>query len=110
MTFDPAKDLTPVAAAARVLGVPGGPARLPATDVQGSSPTSKANPGKRSFGSPGNGSSPHLASEMMNSLTGTSTRHVPYRGAAPALQDLLGGQIDFLFDPGIACPTCRPAS
>ncbi len=62
----------------------------------------KANPDKRSFGSPGNGSSPHLAGEMMAKETGTSIVHVPYRGAGPALTDLLGGQIDFLFDPGIA--------
>ena len=41
---------------------------------------------------------------MMNSQAGTSTRHIPYRGAAPALQDLLGGQIDFLMGPGIALP------
>ena len=64
----------------------------------------KANPGKRSFGSPGNGSSPHLAAEMMKSMTSTFAVHVPYRGAAPALTDLLGGQLDFLFDPGIAIP------
>ncbi len=62
----------------------------------------KANPGQRSFGSPGNGSSPHLATEMMKAQTGTFAVHVPYRGAAPALTDLLGGQLDFLFDPGIA--------
>ncbi|PZQ78243.1 MAG: hypothetical protein DI563_00860 [Variovorax paradoxus] len=47
-------------------------------------------------------SSPHLAAEMMKSETGTFAVHVPYRGAAPALTDLLGGQINFLFDPGIA--------
>jgi len=67
----------------------------------------KAHPGQRSFGSPGNGSSPHLAAEMMKSQTGTFAVHVPYRGAAPALTDLLGGQIDFLFDPGIAIPHIR---
>ena len=64
----------------------------------------KAHPGQRSFGSPGNGSSPHLAAEMMKSQTNVFAVHVPYRGAAPALTDLLGGQIDFLFDPGIAIP------
>lgn len=62
----------------------------------------KANPEKRNFGSPGIGSSPHLAAEMLKNMTGTSAVHVPYRGAAPALNDLLGGQLDFLFDPGIA--------
>jgi tripartite-type tricarboxylate transporter receptor subunit TctC len=60
----------------------------------------KANPGKLSFGTPGNGSSPHLAAEMLKAMTGTYAIHVPYRGAAPALTDLLANQIDFMFDPG----------
>jgi tripartite-type tricarboxylate transporter receptor subunit TctC len=50
---------------------------------------------------------PHLATEMMKAQTGTYAVHVPYRGAAPALTDLLGGQLDFLFDPGIAIPHVR---
>ena len=104
MTFDPAKDLTPVAAAARVSVYLVVKPDFPAKNVQEFLAYAKANPGKLSYGSPGNGSSPHLASEMMNSPAGTSTRHIPYRGAAPALQDLLGGQIDFLMDPGIALP------
>jgi tripartite-type tricarboxylate transporter receptor subunit TctC len=54
-----------------------------------------------SFGTPGSGSSPHLAAEMMKAQTGTFAAHIPYRGAAPAMQDLLAGQIDFMFDPGI---------
>jgi tripartite-type tricarboxylate transporter receptor subunit TctC len=64
----------------------------------------KSHPGKASFGSPGNGSSPHLAAEMMKSQAGVFATHVPYRGAAPALNDLLAGQIDFAFDPGVAIP------
>jgi len=67
----------------------------------------KTHPGQRSFGSPGNGSSPHLAAEMLTRRTGTRAIHVPYRGAAPALTDLLGGRIDFLFDPGIALQHVR---
>ena len=104
MAFDPAKDLTPVAAAARVSVYLVVRPEFPAKNVQEFLAYAKANPGKLSYGSPGNGSSPHLAGEMMNSQAGTSTRHIPYRGAAPALQDLLGGQIDFLMDPGIALP------
>ncbi|MGQ3198259.1 MAG: tripartite tricarboxylate transporter substrate-binding protein, partial [Hydrogenophaga sp.] len=61
----------------------------------------KANPGRMSYGSAGNGSSPHLAGEMLKAQTGMFTVHVPYRGAAPALNDLMGGQIDYYFDPGI---------
>lgn len=64
----------------------------------------RAHPGKTSFGSPGNGSSPHLAAELMKAQAQVEATHVPYRGAAPALNDLLAGQVDFLFDPGVAIP------
>ena len=104
MPFDPAKDIVPVAAAARVLVFLVVRSESPATDFKSFLADLKANPGKRSFGTPGNGSSPHLATEMMKSQTGTFAVHVPYRGAAPALTDLLGGQLDFVFDPGIAIP------
>jgi tripartite-type tricarboxylate transporter receptor subunit TctC len=104
MSFDPAKDLTPVAAAARVLVFLVVRQDSPIKDFKGLIADLKAHPGQRSFGSPGNGSSPHLATEMMKSQAGVDATHVPYRGAAPALTDLLGGQIDFLFDPGVAVP------
>ena len=104
MSFDPAKDLVPVAAAARVLVFLVVRSDSPIKDFAGMSADLKSNPGRRSFGSPGNGSSPHLAAEMMKGMTGTYAVHVPYRGAAPALTDLLGGQLDFLFDPGIGIP------
>jgi tripartite-type tricarboxylate transporter receptor subunit TctC len=107
MPFDPAKDLVPVAAAARILVFVVVRADSPVKDFKGLLADLKAHPGQRTFGSPGNGSSPHLATEMMKSQTGTFAVHVPYRGAAPALVDLLGGQIDFLFDPGIAIPQIR---
>ena len=58
----------------------------------------RANPGKVSFGSSGNGSAAHLTSELWKSLTKTYMVHIPYRGAAPALTDLLGGQIQLFFD------------
>jgi tripartite-type tricarboxylate transporter receptor subunit TctC len=61
----------------------------------------RANPGKLNYGSPGTGSSPHLAGEMLNRAAQIRTTHVPYKGAGPAMTDLLGGQIDFMFDPGI---------
>jgi len=101
MSFDPAKDLVPVAAAARVAVYLMAKPSLPPANVKDFIQYVKANPGKLSFGSPGNGSSPHLAAEMMKSQAGLFAVHVPYRGAAPALQDLLAGQIDFYFDPGI---------
>jgi tripartite-type tricarboxylate transporter receptor subunit TctC len=107
MPFDPAKDLVPVAAAARVLVFLVLRTENPSKDFNAFLADLKAHPGQRSFGSPGNGSSPHLATEMMKAQTGTYAVHVPYRGAAPALTDLLGGQLDFLFDPGIAIPHVR---
>lgn len=107
MPFDPLKDIVPVAAAARVLVYLVVRADSPIKDYAGLVADLKANPGRRSFGSPGNGSSPHLAGEMMKSMAGVYAVHIPYRGAAPALTDLLGGQIDYLFDPGIAVPHIR---
>lgn len=101
MPFDPVKDLVPVAAAARVLVYLEVHPRLPVKDAKEFLAYLKANPGKLSFGSPGNGSSPHLAAEMMKAQANVYATHIPYRGAAPAMQDLLAGQIDFMFDPGI---------
>jgi tripartite-type tricarboxylate transporter receptor subunit TctC len=102
MPFDPAKDLVPVAAAARVLVyLEINPQKVPVNTAREFLDYLKKNPGKLTFGSPGSGSSPHLAGEMMKAASNTFAVHVPYRGAAPAMQDLLGGQIDFMFDPGI---------
>jgi len=101
MPFDPAKDLVPVASAARVAVYLMTKQALPVNNVQEFIQHVKANPGKLSFGSPGSGSSPHLATEMLKSQAGLFAVHVPYRGAAPALNDLLAGQVDFHFDPGV---------
>jgi tripartite-type tricarboxylate transporter receptor subunit TctC len=62
----------------------------------------RANPGKVSFGSSGNGSAAHLTTELLKSLTGTYMVHIPYRGTAPALADLMGGQIQLQFDTASA--------
>jgi tripartite-type tricarboxylate transporter receptor subunit TctC len=107
MAFDPARDLVPVAAAARVLVYLLVRPDFPAKNITEFIAYLKANPGKLSYGSPGNGSSPHLAGEMMKAQAGVFAVHVPYRGAAPALQDLLAGQVDFFFDPGIGLNQVR---
>jgi tripartite-type tricarboxylate transporter receptor subunit TctC len=107
MPFDPSKDIIPVAAAARVLVFLETKPSLPVTDAKGFIAYLKAHPGKLTFGTPGNGSSPHLAGEMLKDMTGSFAVHVPYRGAAPAMQDLLGGQLDFMFDPGIGLNQVR---
>src|SRR3546814_340132 len=65
----------------------------------------KQNPGTLSFGSSGTGGGTHLAGELFNSMTGTRIQHVPYRGSAPAMQDLLGGQVQVMFADG---PSARP--
>ncbi|MDO9437198.1 tripartite tricarboxylate transporter substrate binding protein [Hydrogenophaga sp.] len=101
MTFDPVKDLTPVASAARVLVYLMARPTLEVKNVQELVAFAKANPGKLTYGSAGSGSSPHLAGEMLKAQSGMFAVHVPYRGAAPALADLMGGQIDYYFDPGI---------
>jgi tripartite-type tricarboxylate transporter receptor subunit TctC len=102
MSFDPAKDLVPVAAAARVLVfLEVNPQKVPVNNAKEFLAYVKANPGKLTFGTPGNGSSPHLAAEMMKAQANVFATHIPYRGAAPAMQDLLAGQVDFMFDPGI---------
>jgi tripartite-type tricarboxylate transporter receptor subunit TctC len=107
MSFDPTKDLIPVAAAARVLVYLVTKPSLPPQNVKDFVAYVKERPGKLSYGSPGTGSSPHLAGEMFKSQAGLYAVHVPYRGAAPALQDLLAGQIDFSFDPGIGLNQVR---
>jgi tripartite-type tricarboxylate transporter receptor subunit TctC len=107
MPFDPVKDLTPVAAAARVLVFLEVKPTLPVNNARDFIAHLKANPGRLSFGTPGNGSSPHLAAEMMKVQANVFAVHVPYRGAAPAMQDLLAGQIDFMFDPGIGLQHVR---
>jgi tripartite-type tricarboxylate transporter receptor subunit TctC len=61
----------------------------------------RANPGKLNYGTPGNGTSPHIATEVFNREAKVKLNHVPYKGAGPALKDLLGGQIDLAFDPGV---------
>jgi tripartite-type tricarboxylate transporter receptor subunit TctC len=107
MPFDPNKDIVPVASVARVAVFLVARNTLPVANAREFVDYLKAHPGKLSYGSPGNGSSPHLAGEMFKSMSNTFAVHVPYRGAAPALNDLLAGQIDFAFDPGIGLTHVR---
>jgi tripartite-type tricarboxylate transporter receptor subunit TctC len=100
MPFDPVKDLTPVSSAARVLVFLMAHPSVPVKDAKEFFAYVKANPGRLSYGSAGSGSSPHLAGEMMKKQLGLFAVHVPYRGAAPALVDLLAGNVQFMFDPG----------
>jgi tripartite-type tricarboxylate transporter receptor subunit TctC len=72
---------------------------VPANNVADFITYAKANPGKLNFGSSGNGTSLHIAGELFNKLAGVNMTHVPYRGGALALNDLLGGQIQVMFEP-----------
>jgi len=58
----------------------------------------KANPGKLNFASSGNGTSIHLSAELFKTMTGVQMAHIPYKGSAPAIQDLAGGQVQLMFD------------
>ena len=100
MGFNPEKDLVSVAAVSRVLVFLEANPSLPVTNVQEFIAYARVNPGKLSFGSPGQGSSPHLAGEMLKRMAKIDATHVPYKGAGPALTDVLGGQLQFWFDPG----------
>jgi tripartite-type tricarboxylate transporter receptor subunit TctC len=102
LPLDPGKDLVPIAAVARISLFLISNTKQPFKTFAEMQSYARQNPGKLAYGSPGNGSAPHVATEMLKSQTGLTAVHIPYRGAAPALQDLLGGSVDFLFDPGIA--------
>ncbi len=102
MPYDPAKDLIPVAAAARLELFLVVRADAPYKTFAEFVAHAKRNPGRLSYGSPGNGTSPHIAGEMLKSQAGIFTVHIPYRGSAAVLQDVLAGQLDYTFDPGIA--------
>ena len=97
LPYDPVKDLTPITLAVtspQFLAVhPSVPARNVAEFVA----YAKANPGKLSYGSVSTGSASHLTMEMLKSASGINIEHVPYKGAAPALVDLVGGQVQAAF-------------
>lgn len=107
MPFDPQKDLVPVAMLGRIQLFLTARAGLPVRDAREFVTWSRANPSRASYGSAGPGSAPHLAGELFKQQAGFFATHIPYRGAAPALQDLLAGQLDWYFDPGIAFPHVR---
>lgn len=97
LPYDP-KALTPLAMLAESPSILYVSARLPVNSVAELIAYGKANPGKLSFASSGNASSPHIAAEMFAGQAGLQIVHVPYRGNGPAITDLVGGQVDALFD------------
>ena len=98
LRFDPIKDFTPLTRVAMVPNLLVANPAQPFKTVKELIAYGKANPGKLNFGSSGSGSSIHLSGELFKSMTGVDMVHVPYKGSAPAVTDLLGNQIAIMFD------------
>jgi tripartite-type tricarboxylate transporter receptor subunit TctC len=98
LPYDPVRDLIPVSHLALIPNVLVVHPDVPAKTVKELVDYARQNPGKLSYASQGNGSSGHMAGEQFKLMTGTDITHVPYRGAAPALQDLTAGHVHMMFD------------
>lgn len=96
--FDPARDFTPLALAASVPLIWAVHPSFPAKTVKEALDLLRKSPGKFSYASAGNGTPQHLAGELVKQQTQTSILHVPYRGSAPALNDVLGGTVQMVFE------------
>jgi tripartite-type tricarboxylate transporter receptor subunit TctC len=97
LNFNFGRDIAPVAGIMRVPNVMAVNPSLPANTVPEFIAYAKANPGKISMASAGNGTPAHVAGELFKMMTGVNLVHVPYRGGPPALTDLLGGQVQVMF-------------
>jgi tripartite-type tricarboxylate transporter receptor subunit TctC len=98
LPFDPIGDFQPVAQIAQVPNVLIIDNKVPAKDLQEFIGYLKANPGKFSYGTAGNGTIMHFLSEVFKKTTGTQVQHIPYKGSLPAMQDLMAGQLVMMFD------------
>lgn len=105
MRFDAIKDFTPITQLAQVPLVLVVPANSPIKSVKDLVEYAKANPGKVNFGSAGSASAQHLAGESFKIAAGIQMQHIPYKGSAPALTDLAGGQLQLMFD---SMPSATP--
>jgi tripartite-type tricarboxylate transporter receptor subunit TctC len=98
LSFNVIRDIAPVAGIVRTPNVMEVTPSFPAKTVAEFIAYCKANPGKINMASSGSGTSVHLSGELFKSMTGCNMLHVPYKGAGPALTDLMGGQVDVIFD------------
>jgi len=98
LSFNFIRDIAPVAGLVRTPNVMEVTPKLPVKTVAEFIAYCKANPGKINMASSGSGTSVHLSGELFKSMTGCNMLHVPYKGAGPALTDLMGGQVDVIFD------------
>jgi tripartite-type tricarboxylate transporter receptor subunit TctC len=99
LTFDPVKDFAPVSLVAQAAVVLVVHPSVPAKALREFIALAKSKPGQITFGSAGSGSPGHLTGELFKDMAGVDLVHVPYQGSAPAISDLLGGQIHAMFDP-----------
>ena len=106
--YDALKDFTPLTLAVSYINILVINAGNPVKSVKELIDFAKANPGKVTFGSAGNGSSNHLSGEVLKTLTGAPMQHIPYKGSAPALTDVMAGNITFMYDiPNASQPHMR---
>lgn len=97
LPYDPATDFSYISMAAHIPLLLAANMSVPATNVAELIAYAKANPGKLNYGSPGTGSPHHIAMELFLQQSGTTMQHIPYKGSAPALNDMIGGQIQLMF-------------
>src|SRR6266576_579873 len=99
LNFNFIRDITPIASIGRIANIMEVNPSFPATTVGEFISHAKANPGKVSYGSDGNGTTSHMSGELFKLMTGVNMVHVPYRSAFAALADLAAGQVQVMFDP-----------
>lgn len=97
LPYDTLRDLQPVGLMAKTANVLAGHPSVPATTLKELVAYAKQNPGKLAYASFGNGTTAHFAGEMLKMMAGIDLVHVPYKGQAPALTDLIGGQVNLMF-------------
>jgi tripartite-type tricarboxylate transporter receptor subunit TctC len=105
LTYDPAKDLQPIILVAEIQGVLVVHPSLPTRSVKEFVALARARPGELNYGSAGAGSATHIAAELFKALASVNLTHIPYKGSGPAMTDLIGGQIQLMFEN---VPTALP--
>ena len=98
LPYDPLRDFTPLSLGVVYVNILVINGAHPAKNVRELIEFARANPGKVSFGSAGNGSSNHLSGEVLKTLTGAPMQHIPYKGSAPALTDVMAGNLTYMYD------------
>jgi tripartite-type tricarboxylate transporter receptor subunit TctC len=98
LPYDPIKDFVPISLVVKYLNILVVNPNVPVKSVAELIALAKQKPGEVTFGSAGNGASNHLSGEMLATMTGVKMQHIPYKGSGPALNDVIAGQITFMFD------------